>query len=134
MENRSQYQDRSCSIAFALFVVMSVMGYWFKSKRRKIPTAFWIAIILLPAIGVVALVVQPHDYHPSIYRLRVTVLNLDRTPNNEAKVTSDYGGEPKKVEGGWEFDIRPRPNRKKENSQSMPIRRMLSSMENPLLP
>jgi hypothetical protein len=26
-------------------------------------------------------------------------------PVDEAKVTSSIGGEPKKVDGGWEFDI-----------------------------
>ncbi len=41
----------------------------------------------------------------SIYRLRVTVLNPQQLPVEDAKVWSSIGGEPKKVAGGWQFDI-----------------------------
>jgi hypothetical protein len=37
--------------------------------------------------------------------LRVTVLGPDGSPVAESKVRSSIGGEPKKVEGGWEFTI-----------------------------
>lgn len=40
-----------------------------------------------------------------IYRLRVTVLDPQRIPVEDAKVWSSIGGEPKKVAGGWQFDI-----------------------------
>jgi hypothetical protein len=41
----------------------------------------------------------------SIYRLRVTVLNPDKIPVEDAHVWSSTGGEPKRVAGGWQFDI-----------------------------
>ena len=41
----------------------------------------------------------------SIYRVRVTVVDDKGMPTEEAKVWSSFGGEPKKVAGGWQFDI-----------------------------
>lgn len=42
---------------------------------------------------------------PDIYRVRVTIIDPQRRPVEEAKVWSTVGGEPKKVAGGWQFDI-----------------------------
>jgi len=41
----------------------------------------------------------------AIYRVRVTVLGTDQIPIEDAEVWSSIGGEPKKVAGGWQFDI-----------------------------
>jgi hypothetical protein len=41
----------------------------------------------------------------SIYRVRVTVLDPQGVPTEDAKVWSSFGGEPKQVAGGWQFDI-----------------------------
>jgi len=41
----------------------------------------------------------------SVYRVRVTVIGIEHTPVENATVWSSIGGEPKKVNGGWEFDI-----------------------------
>jgi hypothetical protein len=41
----------------------------------------------------------------AIYRVRVTVVGPQGTPVDDAKVWSSMGGEPKKVAGGWQFDI-----------------------------
>lgn len=40
-----------------------------------------------------------------LYRVRVTVINPENVPVEDAKVWSSFGGEPKKVAGGWQFDI-----------------------------
>ena len=40
-----------------------------------------------------------------VYRVRATVTNERGVPVDEAKVRSSVGGEPKKVAGGWQFDI-----------------------------
>lgn len=42
---------------------------------------------------------------PPIYRVRVTVIDPQRRPVDDARVWSTVGGEPKKVAGGWQFDI-----------------------------
>lgn len=40
-----------------------------------------------------------------IYRVRVTVIDQQNVPVEDAKVWSSFGGEAKKVAGGWQFDI-----------------------------
>jgi hypothetical protein len=42
---------------------------------------------------------------PELYRIRVTVVDSTDLPVDNAKVWSSFGGEPKKVAGGWEFNI-----------------------------
>ena len=42
---------------------------------------------------------------PELYRIRVTVLDSAGLPVDNANVWSSLGGEPKKVAGGWEFNI-----------------------------
>lgn len=88
-------------IAFALAVVLTVTVAYLRSKRRKIPPAFWVIILMLVLIGVVATLYKVGD----IYRVRVTVLNREQIPVEDAKVWSSFGGEPKKIAGGWQFDI-----------------------------
>ena len=63
----------------------------------------------------------------ALYRVRVTVLNPQQQPINDAKVTSSMGGEPKKVEGGWQFDI-PAASQQMANSPFMPPWRMPSGV------
>jgi hypothetical protein len=41
----------------------------------------------------------------AIYRVRVIVIGEQKTPIEDAKVWSTFGGEAKKVAGGWQFDI-----------------------------
>jgi hypothetical protein len=94
-------------IAFAMAVVLGVTVAFMRSKRRKIPTAFWAVIIALALIGVTATLVKPGDGDKpkDLYRVRVTVLSPEQMPVEDAKVWSSFGGEPKKVAGGWQFDI-----------------------------
>jgi hypothetical protein len=94
-------------IAFAMAVVLGVTVAYLRSKRRKIPTAFWAVIIALALIGVLATLVKPGDRDSpgGIYRVRVTILSPEQVPVEDAKVWSSFGGEPKKVAGGWQFDI-----------------------------
>ena len=71
---------------FAAFVL--VLGWWFSplapvKPDSKIPDP--------PSIA--------------IYRVRVTVLDLQQVPVNDAVITSSVGGEQKKSDSGWEIDI-----------------------------
>ena len=72
-----------------------------KSAERVVKMAIVSVIIIaaLPFIG------RAYTENHGIYRIRVTVENLQGMPVNDAKVTSSIGGEPKVVEGGWEFDV-----------------------------
>ena len=41
----------------------------------------------------------------SMYRVRIPVIGPEHTPVESASVWTSIGGEPKRVNGGWEFDI-----------------------------
>ncbi len=69
-----------------------------------------IGLGLLAFIGTIgAAIISKWPFTPlldtSIYRVRVTVVDDKGTPTEEAKVWSLFGGEPKRVAGGWQFDI-----------------------------
>jgi hypothetical protein len=42
-----------------------------------------------------------------LYIVRIFVLGVDKQPVDDAQVTSSNGGEAKKLQNGWEFDIPP---------------------------
>jgi len=96
--------------AFALAVVLYLV---LKRRRGEVPFAVWVVIVLLVALPVVASVYSGLPAKPSIYRLRVTVVNPQNVPVEDARVWSSFGGEPKRVAGGWEFDI-PEESKPKE--------------------
>jgi hypothetical protein len=96
--------------AFALAVVLYLM---LKKRKGDIPFAAWLVIVLLVAIPVGASVYSGLPAKPSIYRLRVTVTDPQSVPVEDAKVWSSFGGEPKRVAGGWQFDI-PEESKPKE--------------------
>jgi len=74
-------------------------------------------VVILPllvslAIAAVALIAATalgayvyFNRNDRVYRVRATVMNERGVPVDEAKVWSSAGGEPKKVAGGWQFDI-----------------------------
>jgi hypothetical protein len=90
----------------AAFAIAAIL--YFARGARKTPG--WIAIaaivilVLIPTVSWVRLEGSKADTS-SIYHLRVTVLDPSQTPVEDARVWSSIGGEPKKVAGGWQFDI-----------------------------
>jgi hypothetical protein len=88
--------------AFALAVVLFIV---LKSRGRKVSPAVWIVIVLLVAIPIGASIYGEIIARTSIYRVRVTVVDPQGVPVEDARVWSSFGGEPKKVMGGWQFDI-----------------------------
>ncbi len=79
--------------------------------NNKVP---WLRRVLLAGLVILILALvsyaawkyrasKPSD--PAVYRVRVIVLSPQNMPINDAKVTSSMGGEPMKVEGGWQFVI-----------------------------
>lgn len=94
--------------SLAAFGVAAVMFIVLK-KRGKVSTLGWVSIWFLVLVPIVSAayvqVFRTKSKDTSIYRMRVTVLDLTHVPVEDAKVWSSLGGEPKKVSGGWEFDI-----------------------------
>lgn len=90
-------------VAFALAALVVVMKAWLGSKRKNIPNVFWAVVVALVLVGVAAAFYQKHG--GEIYRVRTTVIAPQGIPTEDAKVWSSFGGEPKRVAGGWQFDI-----------------------------
>jgi Carboxypeptidase regulatory-like domain len=101
--------------SLAAFAIAAILLLATK-KSGRVSAASLAAIIAVVALGLVpiagSLYVQASkDYleaekgSHSIYRVRVTVLNPEGTPVQDPKVWSSSGGEPKSVNGGWQFDI-----------------------------
>jgi hypothetical protein len=87
--------------AFAIAALVYLIG---KAKRSwNAPRIAWGIIAAIVVLGLVPTIIS--HYIPDIYRVRVTVLGAQGTPVEDAKVWSSMGGEPKKVSGGWQFDI-----------------------------
>jgi len=92
----------SSLLGLAAFAIVALVIVLWLYRGRRPPASLW-----LVAIGaVVALVVIPAVYQSrGVYRLRVTVVDAKQIPQGDAEVWSSIGGEPKKVAGGWQFDI-----------------------------
>jgi len=92
-------------IAFAVAAVLyAVLKY-----RNKVPDSAFnnalVAIVLMIVLPLVVGKVAPLLLKGDVYHARVTVVGPTGTPVENAKVWSSIGGEPKKVSGGWQFDI-----------------------------
>lgn len=102
--------------SLAAYAVAAIV-YILLKRRGKVPVMAWVSILLLVVVptgaSVYVEVARKRSEDTSIYRLRVTVLNPQHVPVEDAKVWSSIGGEPKKVAGGWSFDI-PTANRPAE--------------------
>lgn len=90
--------------SLAAFAIAAVLMLTIKKKGPGVIAAL-VAIVILGLVPIIGSLYVYAIKTPEIYRLRVTVLSPMRVPVNDAKVTSSTGGEPKKVEGGWQFDI-----------------------------
>ena len=94
--------------AFAIGVVVFLV----QRKARANTGLLWGSLATIALIGITpiagSIYLQTNKDQlksASLYRLRVTVLDPQQSPVDQAKVWSSIGGEPKGVAGGWEFDI-----------------------------
>jgi hypothetical protein len=90
--------------AFAAALAAYPLSIVVKKRQSKVAW-FLVAAILL--LGLAPLASSTYARSRGLYRVRVVVLGTNKLPDNDAQVISSNGGEPKKVEGGWEFDIPP---------------------------
>ncbi len=90
--------------AFALVFAASALVVALRMKKPRIAALLAAAIIIL---GLAPLAASIFLQSRGVYRVRIVVLGPDKSLIDDARVSSSLGGEPKKVEGGWEFDIPP---------------------------
>ena len=89
-----------------MILFLGVLGYiFFKDADAKIKAVMYLAM-LGGVIGYGAAVSRAtSNVGSESYRVRVTVVDGQQTPVSDAKVWSSIGGEPMKVDGGWQFVI-----------------------------
>ena len=107
-------------VQLAAFSLACVLALVYAARKQtgkisdRIRTLFLVAISGCLLIGFTAMMGDFYLRHQAglslLYRVRVTVVGADHMPVEDAVVWSSIGGEPKKVNGGWEFDI---PNESK---------------------
>lgn len=86
----------------AFAIVALILIVWAGRSKKPVPVVLSIVTIgALVALALVPTFVTSRD----VYRLRVTVVDPKSVPLEDATVWLSVGGEPKKVAGGWQFDI-----------------------------
>jgi hypothetical protein len=100
----------SNEFSLAAFVVAALIQVVVFALRKRSLSKRATNILMVIVVGLVVVASLPfaaraYLVNRGVFRLRVTVEDPHGMPVNEAKVTSSIGGEPKKVDGGWEFDI-----------------------------
>ena len=108
----SQISSPLALIAFALAGVLWVVHYALKKRTisENMHGLLLLAMRGLLSVGLLATVGYFYSKHAeaglnSVYRVRITVIGTEHTPVEDASVWTSIGGEPKRVNGGWEFDI-----------------------------
>jgi hypothetical protein len=91
------------AIAALVLIVLVVLRK--RGALKSIERILGGVVIAVVMIAAMPLIARTYLDSYGVYRLRVTVEDPRGMPLNDAMVTSSIGGEPKKVEGGWEFDI-----------------------------
>src|SRR5215471_10052793 len=96
--------------SLAAFAIAAVIFFGTKAAKGKVHPIAWGVVVCIVLLGLVPiigsfLVQARQDEDTAIYRVRVVVVGSDGVPSNDAKVWSSIGGEAKKVDGGWQFDI-----------------------------
>jgi hypothetical protein len=86
----------------AFAIVALVLILWAARSRRPVPVV--LSVVAIGALVALALV-PAFMTNRDIYRVRVTVVDPKSVPIEDATVWLSIGGEPKKVAGGWQFDV-----------------------------
>jgi|SRR5450755_1269558 hypothetical protein len=106
-ETAAKVSNELSLIAFIAAALIWVV--WFVSRKRSLSRSatniLMSIVVALVALASLPFAARAYLVNRGVFRLRVTVEDLHGMPMNEAKVTCSIGGEPKRVDGGWEFDI-----------------------------
>ena len=91
-----------CGIAIVALLYISI-----KQRGKPSPTVWGViaGIVLLALVPTVGRIQIIREQQSAFYDLRVTVLDAQKIPVDDARVWASINAIPKKVEGGWEFSI-----------------------------
>ena len=89
---------------FAAILAVFLFSLAIKKKQSRIT---WLLAAVVLLLGLAPLLSSTYLQSRGLYIVRVFVLGLDKQPVDDALVSSSNGGEAKKIQGGWEFDIPP---------------------------
>jgi hypothetical protein len=95
------------SVTAAVFVATITAFLAWVAIRKGRSHIKWLLVAAVLVLGLAPLVSSTYLQSRGLYIVRVFVLGLDKQPVDDARVTSSNEGEPKKIQGGWEFDIPP---------------------------
>ena len=95
------------SVTAAVFIAtIAAFLAWVAIKKGRSHIK-WLLVVVVLILGLAPLVSSTYLRSRGLYIVRVFVLGVDKQPVDDALVTSSNGGEAKKIQGGWEFDIPP---------------------------
>jgi hypothetical protein len=98
----NEWSMLACALVALLLLGLSSTRKGIQSKTGVIIVIIAILVSIVAAIPYFS---RSYITTYGVYRLRVIAEDTKGLPINDAKLTSSIGGEPKRVEGGWEFDI-----------------------------
>ncbi len=93
--------------AFAIAAILSLFGAFLRRPTKAARNVAWGCAGAITLLGVIGWFIPqgPAPGLPLLYHVRVTVLDPQEIPVDDARVWSSLGGEAKKVAGEWELDI-----------------------------
>jgi hypothetical protein len=97
----NDYSLTSFAIAFVGVAIILLV----RRRGTRLNAMVWLLPVSLAVLAALPLIARSYIGTHGIYRVRVLVLDAHHSPIEDCTVTSSLGGEPKKVAGGWEFDI-----------------------------
>src|SRR5713101_1919455 len=90
---------------FVSLIAAYVLVHALRARKARI---VWVILAIgIIILGLAPLAASTFVQSRGIYRVRLVVLGPDHLPVDDAHVSSSIGGEPKKFESGWEFNIPP---------------------------
>jgi hypothetical protein len=95
------------SVTAAVFIATIAAFLAWVAIRKGRSHIKWLLVVVVLILGLAPLLSTTYLRSRGLYVVRVFVLGLDKQPVDDASVTSFNGGEAKKIQGGWEFDIPP---------------------------
>jgi hypothetical protein len=91
----------------AVAVVLTAFILTLTLRSRKKTNLGWFLAPALLVLGLTPSCADAFLRSRGLYRIRLTVLDPDHVPVDDARVFSSIGGEFLKMQSGWEFDVPP---------------------------